>query len=172
MQGDVIHSVLTNKPLIEDKGELRPRRRNYAVFISYHRDDSSYASANIHKELVRYYGADYIYLDIVDIAPGKDFKKEFSKAIKNCNVLLFIIGREWAKRVNSPDDYVRIELELALKKKIPLVPIFVDNMKMPNQSILPAPLKQLSNLNGLPVRPEPDFHNDIETLVSRLETNF
>lgn len=91
-------------------------------------------------------------------------------------MLLAIIGDRWLeasdasgnRRLDDPADFVRVEIESALFRGIPVIPIVVRGVRMPVESELPAALKRLVFMNGIPVRPDPDFHRDMDRLISAL----
>jgi hypothetical protein len=47
---------------------------------------------------------------------------------------------------------VRLEIAAALQRDIPVIPILLDNAKIPKASQLPEDLKELALRNGLDVR--------------------
>ena len=52
--------------------------------------------------------------------------------------MLVLIGRNWAdfkdaagrNRLENPEDYVRLEIEAALNRNIPVTPVFVQGAQM------------------------------------------
>ncbi len=90
--------------------------------------------------------------------------------------MLAIIGPRWTdarngagqRRLEDSDDFVRIELEAALARDIPVVPVLVAHAAMPVTSDLPASLASMVFRQSIEVRPDPDFHNDATRLVSAL----
>ncbi len=72
-------------------------------------------------------------------------------------------------RLTNPADHVRIEIETALGRGIPVVPLLVQEADIPSPEQLPESLQQLAFRNGLPVRADPDFHSDVDRLIGRLE---
>jgi formylglycine-generating enzyme required for sulfatase activity len=99
------------------------------------------------------------------------------RAVTGCEVLLAIIGRYWLnvtdssgmRRLDDPADFVRIEIETALEQDLRVVPLFVQGATMPRVDLLPPSLHDLAFLNGLPVRPDPDFHHDMNRLIAYLD---
>jgi len=59
------------------------------------------------------------------------------------------------------DDFVRIEIETALRRDIPVIPVLVSNAPMPEAQDLPPAIRDLAYRNGRVVRPDPDFHRDM-----------
>jgi formylglycine-generating enzyme required for sulfatase activity len=70
--------------------------------------------------------------------------------------------------VEDPGDFVRIEVESALERDIPIIPLLVDDATMPGEDQLPPSLQMLPYRNGLRVRPDPDFPGDMARLISAL----
>jgi hypothetical protein len=94
------------------------------IFISYRREDSSGHVLALLPALRKHFGADRIFKDTDNIPPGVDFVKFIKRELDSCSVLLAIIGREWlnirdsrlkSRRLDSPDDYLRVEVASALK---------------------------------------------------------
>ena len=47
------------------------------------------------------------------------------------------------RRLDDPDDFVRIEIEAALKRGVRVIPVLIDGAAMPRASDLPDSLKKL-----------------------------
>jgi hypothetical protein len=80
-----------------------------------------------------------------------------------------VAGDRGQRRLDDVHDFVRIEMEAALKRDIPLVPVLVQGSSMPGQEDLPEILQSLVYRNGIPVRPDPDFHQDMDRLIKGIE---
>jgi Tol biopolymer transport system component len=147
------------------------------IFISYRRSDNPDATGRIYDRLVAEFGKARVFKDIDSIPLGMDFRGHLNAIVGGCAVVLAIIGPSWAdtrssagqRRLEDPDDFVRIELEAALARGIPVVPVLVGNATMPGVSQLPATLAELAYRQSIQVRPDPDFHNDATRLVSALQ---
>jgi hypothetical protein len=94
-------------------------------------------------------------------------------------VLLAVIGKNWnpltdsgQRRLSDPNDHLGIEIETALKRKIPVIPVLVDGVKMPAAHELPQALAGLVYYNGVMVRPDPDFHHDMDRLSRAIKKLF
>ncbi len=75
-------------------------------------------------------------------------------------------------RLEDPGDSVRIEIESALKRQIPVIPVLVSGASIPSADRLPASVQDLSYRNGIEVRPDPDFHRDMDRLIEYLSNRF
>ena len=88
------------------------------IFISYRREDSAGWTGRLSEHLRERFGAESIFMDIDTIQPGIDFTEALQKAVSSCEVLLAMIGPEWATvtgksgkpRIEDPSDWVRTEI--------------------------------------------------------------
>lgn len=146
-----------------------------AIFISYRREDTSDVTGRIYDRLCQHFGKENVFKDVDSIPLGVDFRKHLGNSVGQCNVLLTIIGRQWLagekgkRRLDDARDFVRIEMEAALKRDIPVVPVLVQGAEIPAVDDLPELLQSLSYRNGIPVRPDPDFHQDMDRLIKGIE---
>jgi formylglycine-generating enzyme required for sulfatase activity len=107
---------------------------------------------------------------------GIDFRTYLDEQVAKCDVFLAVIGRDWMKakgrrgksRLEDPGDFVRIEIESALKRNIPIIPVLVGGASIPPADRLPASIQELPYRNGIAVRPDPDFHRDMDRLIESL----
>ena len=147
------------------------------IFICYRRDDAAYVTGHIYDRLRKEFGDESIFTDVDKIALGVDFRSTLDQTVSKCQILLAVIGEDWLTvknqegqlRLQDPADFVRIEIESALKRNIPVIPLLVACVKMPSKDDLPDSLQELAFRNATQIRPEPDFHNDIERLINSLK---
>jgi|HubBroStandDraft_6_1064221.scaffolds.fasta_scaffold25604_2 hypothetical protein len=143
------------------------------VFCCYRREDSTHQTGRIFDQLTARFGKDDLFRDVDSMPLGFDFRNVLSEQVARCDVLLAIIGDAWLsaaektgeRRLDNPGDFVRIEIESALRRKIPVIPVLVGHAPMPKTDDLPESLRELAFRNGLAVRADPDFHHDIERLI-------
>ncbi len=146
------------------------------IFISYRRSDSPDATGRIYDRLVGEFGKAQVFKDVDSIPLGRDFRGHLNDIVGNCGVMLAIVGPHWTevrnpagqRRLEDPEDFVRIELETALARDIPVVPVLVGHAPLPVASELPGSLGSLVFRQSIEVRPDPDFHNDATRLVTAL----
>jgi hypothetical protein len=146
------------------------------IFISYRRNDSSAYAGRVHDRLELEFGTDQLFMDVEAIPLGIDFTKTLSEEVSKCDVLLAVIGENWLnardekgnRRLDNPDDLVRIEIATALKRDIPVIPVLVDGARIPTADELPEDLKGLSRRNGLDVH-HASFQRDMNKLVQALK---
>lgn len=150
------------------------------IFISYRRIDSAGYAGRIYDRFVAYFGEDAIFMDVDTIEGGTDFIKTLEEAVQCCDVLIALIGRQWLnirdkggeRRLDNPEDFVRIEIATALKRNIRVIPVLVDGIDMPQPTDLPENLKALARRNALQVNHQsfnPDVYRLIEHSKSALD---
>ena len=109
------------------------------VFISYRREDSSGWAGRLYDRLSQRFGGDNVFMDIDTIEPGLDFVEVIQRAVGSCDVLIALIGRQWPtvsdatgqRRLDNPEDFVRLEIAAALRRDIPVIPVLVRATAMP-----------------------------------------
>jgi hypothetical protein len=120
------------------------------IVISYRRDDSKWMAGRIFDRLDSHYGKGNVFMDIDSIPFGLDFRDHIRETLKHCDVLLAVIGPNWlgedkgGGRLLEDTDWVKIEIEAALAKKIPVIPVLIDGSRMPKPSDLPETLRDLA----------------------------
>ncbi|NGZ08044.1 MAG: TIR domain-containing protein [Nitrospira sp. LK70] len=146
------------------------------ILISYRREDSADATGRIYDQLVQQFGRTAVFKDVDSIPLGINFRKHLDEQVGKCDVFLAIIGPDWmgikagegTSRLDDPRDFVRIEIESALKRQIPVIPVLVRGATIPDPERLPSSLQELSDRNGIVVRHDPDFHRDMDRLIEHL----
>ena len=146
------------------------------IFIGYRRDDSAGHARALFDRLRAHFGADLVFMDVTDIEPGVDFTEVLDKAIGSCDVLLAVIGREWltaadksgGRRLDDQHDFVRSEMTTALRRKIPVIPVLVQNAVLPSASVLPAGIAALAKRQAVELR-DTRWDADVMDLITALE---
>ncbi|MBX3303410.1 MAG: SUMF1/EgtB/PvdO family nonheme iron enzyme [Nitrospira sp.] len=147
------------------------------ILISYRREDSADATGRIDDRLVQQFGRQAVFMDVDSIPFGVDFRRYLDEQVAKCDVFLAVIGPDWMgpkdsqgkTRLEDPRDFVRIEIESALKRQIPVIPVLVREASIPPAEELPKSIQELPYRHGLPVRLGPDFHNDMNRLIAYLK---
>lgn len=152
------------------------------IFISYRRADSIAVTGRLYDRLVQAFGESYIFKDVNKIPLGANFKSILEEEVESCDVLLAIIGDEWLyvtddnnhRRLDNPDDFVRIEVKVALDRENDtlLIPVLVNNALMPSTAELPDDLDELAFRNAAVVRNDPDFNTDVQRLIEEIKGHF
>jgi tetratricopeptide (TPR) repeat protein len=131
------------------------------IFISYRRQETAWPAGRLYDVLVEHFPAEQVFKDVDNIDPGEDFVEQVQAAVASCEVLLALIGPQWLtmtdesghRRLDNPEDYVRLEIETALKRKIRVIPILVDDARMPRSNELPVTLAPLVRRNAVEINP-------------------
>ncbi|WP_372661891.1 toll/interleukin-1 receptor domain-containing protein, partial [Hydrogenophaga sp.] len=129
------------------------------IFISYRRDDSAGYAGRLYDRLAAHFGADRVFMDVEGIEPGLDFVDAIEDAVDSCRVLIAIIGDEWThgtdaagrRRLDDPNDFIRLETGAALRRGIRVVPVLVGGAVMPLATELPEELKALTRRQAIEI---------------------
>lgn len=82
-------------------------------------------------------------------------------------MFITVIGPTWlSPRLRDQNDWVALELEAALRREIPVVPVLVGGAKMPSEADLPEKLSHLAYRHAAQVKGDPDFHRDVDRLIA------
>src|SRR5580693_7823547 len=145
------------------------------VFICYRREESAFAARAIHDRVAQRLERENVFLDVDNIDLGVDWFNVLTERVGACDALVAAIGRNWVsaadkdnrRRIDDPDDFVRIEIEAALKRDVRVIPVLVDGAVMPKAGELPDSLKGLARRQGIDVSPA-RFDDDVEKLTRAL----
>jgi Domain of unknown function (DUF4189)/TIR domain len=146
------------------------------IIVSYRRSDAAAMSGRIFDRLIARYGKDAVFMDVDNIPFGIDFRQHISDALQEIDILVVVIGPRWIGadanghiRIKDPNDPVRIEVETALRRDIPVVPVLVDGASIPGSAELPESLGELSYRNAAEVDTGRDFHPHMDRLIRSLD---
>jgi hypothetical protein len=146
------------------------------ITISYRRNDSGVITGRIFDRLALRYGRDAVFRDIDNIPPGVDFREHINHVLNETEVLLAIIGPAWLgsragqNRLNDEADAIRAEIEISLRKQLPLIPVLVLGAGMPSVSELPASIQDFAYRNAVRVDSDQDFDVHMARLTRALDT--
>jgi hypothetical protein len=114
-------------------------------------------------------------MDVDDIAPGADFVAQIGAKVGGCDALIAVIGKNWLSARNAkgqlrfadPNDFVGLELSLALDRGVLVVPVLVGGAVVPKAEELRGDLKPLAQRNALALN-DNEFQRDVNELVNVL----
>ena len=148
------------------------------IFICYRREDAAGHAGRLRDRLAAVFGDSQVFLDIDQVGIGEDFVEQTTSVLESCRALLVVIGRRWLdsrdvkgrRRLDNPDDYVRLEIRAALRRapQMVIVPVLVQGATMPRDEDLPDDLQPLSRRNALTL-PDERWHAEIGRLIENLE---
>lgn len=150
-------------------------RADGGVFVSYRRADTSGYAERLFESLEARFGPKRVFLDTGSIAPGTEFPAEIRQRVAGCDVLLTVIGPQWLslkdqygeRRIDDADDWVRLEIQIALELNTPVIPVLVNGARMPAQQDLPEGIRSLANREAIVISRH--WHPDVEELIGAIE---
>ena len=146
------------------------------VFISYRREDSKWPARQIYEAFLRHLPPEQVFIDIDSILPGADFVEILEQQVEACEKVLALIGPCWIgnadpktgrRRLDNPNDFVRIEICAALSRAIPVVPVLLEGAPMPEVNQLPEDMRMLVRKQAEFVEYR-TFDTDVDRLIKRL----
>jgi hypothetical protein len=145
------------------------------IFISYRREDAAGDAGRLADHVQRRFGAARVFLDIDTIEPGTDFVRVLRESLQETAAMLVVIGPRWtslravdgSRRLDDPADFVRMEVEAALGRDIPVVPVLVQGASVPRKEDVPPSLASLVTRQVVALD-HAEFHDDAERLCERL----
>ncbi|WP_221391613.1 4a-hydroxytetrahydrobiopterin dehydratase [Dyadobacter sp. NIV53] len=145
------------------------------AFISYRRDDEGPASRFIKAELERQFGSAQIFMDVDSIRASDEWTKIIEQNLELATILIVIIGKNWLRvqdqfyrrRIDHEEDWVRKEIESAIKRQIKIVPLLLGG-ELPHADALPASIKKLTNFQPLNLSAY-NFKSDLSNLFKILD---
>jgi len=146
-----------------------------AIFINYRRGDEPGFTQALLGRLEQAFPAERLFIDVDSIPPGEDFVRMLEAQVAQCDAMLAVIGDGWleakdergARRLDDPTDFVRIEIESALKQGKRVIPVLVNQARMPRLDELPQSLQPLATRNAVRLTHE-RFRADVQGLVKSL----
>jgi TIR domain len=146
------------------------------IFISYRREDSAPYAGRLYDRLAGHFGAAQVFMDVDDIPPGADFAAHIDAKVASCDAMIVVIGKDWLTarnaegqlRLSDPDDFVGLEISLALQRRVLVIPVLVGGTEIPKPEELRADLKPLARRNALTLNNQ-DFQRDVDLLIATLE---
>lgn len=153
-------------------GRLPFASRLSKIFLSYRREDAAAYAGRIYDRLVAHFGKERIFFDVDHILAGDDFVRVLEEAVAESEILLLLIGRHWLtvadsdgiRRLDNPEDFVRLEAAAALERKIRLIPILVGGANMPRSLDLPEPIRAITRRHAFEIS-DLRFHADVDQLI-------
>jgi TIR domain len=149
------------------------------IFINYRRGDSAGTAGRLRDRLAHAFGTDNLFMDVDNIPAGIDFVNHLSAQVAICDVFLVVIGSSWLnikdesghRRLDDPDDFVRLEIAAALSRNIPVIPVTIDGADLPKANELPDTLAPLVRRQAVQLH-NAHFRQDVEALIEKIGNLF
>lgn len=146
------------------------------IFINYRRGDDPGNAGRLFDRLQEAFAPEQLFMDVDSIAPGLDFVRVLEEQVGQCDALLAVIGKGWidardhtgVRRLDNPEDFVRIEIESALKQNKRVIPVLVGDTRMPRPEELPEAIRALAKRNAVRLTHE-RFRADAQGLIKALQ---
>jgi TIR domain len=146
------------------------------IFINYRRGDDPGHTGRLFDRLQDVFDAEQLFMDVDNIAPGLDFVRVLNERVAECDIVLAVIGKGWInsrdangnRRLDDPDDFVRIEITSALNQGKRVIPVLVGEAQMPRPEDLPAALQPLARRNAVRLTHE-RFRADTQGLIKAIQ---
>ena len=146
------------------------------VFISYRRGNTNAHAGRLYDRLKDRFGSDRVFMDVDTIVPGTDFVDHVRRAVGSCEAMLVLIGNDWLycqdedgrRRLEDPDDFVRLEVTTGLTRGVRVVPVLLQGARVPKASELPEQIAALTRRNAIELS-DAGWRDDVERLVEALE---
>lgn len=152
-------------------------RSRCRIFISYRRrgEGAGYAG-RLADRLIREFGDEQCFRDVDDIESGTDFVEAISNAVGACQVLVVVVAPDWLnatdangrRRLDNPQDFVRIEIAAALDRNTRVVPVLVGGALMPAPEDLPAAIEGFARRQAHELS-DSRWDYDVDQLVGAIE---
>jgi hypothetical protein len=145
------------------------------IFICYRRQDSEQAASRLAADLRRYFGRKQVFQDFASIDPGADVVETVQRGLDTCAAVLVVIGPQWlspvdrdGRPIDAPGKWVRYEVAESLKRSgVRVIPVLLDDAKMPSADDVPDDLKRLADRHAFPLTNR-HWPEDVEKLVRSL----
>lgn len=145
------------------------------VFISYRRSETAGEARALFKDLAAALGSGSVFMDVDTIALGRDFRETVRDRLASSEIMLALVGKDWVRikdaagrrRLDDPDDFVRLEIETALNRGIPVIPVLVQGATMPKIDELPQEIRNFTFRNAFELS-HSRWESDVHELLRRL----
>jgi Domain of unknown function (DUF4062)/TIR domain len=129
-----------------------PQLHQPKIFLCYRREDTQGFARGIYENLAAKYGHEQVFRDIDSTPAGVRYSTWIESRVGQCSVMIVLIGHVWSsvkdragqRRLDSPKDWVRQEIEAALNRDIPIIPIRMQGALMPSEEELPSSIADLT----------------------------
>ena len=110
-----------------------------------------------------------------NIPAGEDFVEFIDKRVRDCDALIALMGKRWLtsrkgrqRRLDDPLDFVRLEIETALKQRVRVVPVLLEGASMARADQLPDALAILPRRQAIEIAHQ-RFDEDVKRLIASLD---
>jgi hypothetical protein len=146
------------------------------AFISYRREDAPGHAGRLYDRLQQEFGAENVFIDVDTLLPGDDFVDAIGETLSQCSQMIALIGPRWLTatddhgraRLDDESDFVRVEIQTALERRIRTVPVLVERAAMPQAQQLHESLRPLTRRQAIELS-DTRWASDVGALVERIK---
>jgi TIR domain len=142
-----------------------------SVFVSYRRRETAHLVGRICDRLVHEFDSENVFRDTDSIPRGTDFAAAIRHQLRSVDIVLAIIGPVWRETpLGEQEDYVYLELRLAVELDITVIPVLIDAATMPPESSLPDVIEPIVRRNAVTIGGDDHFRADCDVLVASIRS--
>lgn len=172
--------MLTNplKPFHDQDGVAllwRPKKSGQGIFLSYRRDESGFVARGLHADLERVLEMP-VHVDFNDFYGGLNLRRAIQELIVSSFAVLLLVDSRWSmdgyvpEEPSASQDWVRFELECAFANIVPVVPVIIEEAKLPSLNQLPPTLRDLADLLAVRLTHE-HWHTCVDRIAASLRNH-
>jgi hypothetical protein len=158
------------------QAEVYGGEHRYQIFINYRHQDTAYQAAWLYTLLSQDFGREQVFIDFGSLELGDRFPLTIANSITSCKTLLALMGKDWLdakdeedkRRLDDPDDFVRFEIEVALKSDVVVIPVRFERARELHKGQLPSTLRPLADRHGMMISAA-NFEQDTRRLVESIK---
>jgi hypothetical protein len=141
----------------------------YSIFVNYRRSDHSVSVAALAERLAHYFGDDEVFLD-VGIPSGERYPQKIKERLHGCDVLIAVIHDGWVATFDKPRkrDWVHYEIATALERDITVIPVLMEDARLPAWDQLPRDIADITLLQVAKLRSR-EFRSDVAKIIQRID---
>jgi hypothetical protein len=144
------------------------------IFVNYRRTDNPDFVERIRDWFIQRYGRDNVFMDFDTIPPFTHFSDFIREKVRECDVLVAIIGPRWMETLreriaDGREDFVRVEIQLALEEGKLIAPICIKGALIPPKEDLPHDLRPILDYNAAFLDSGRNFLDKVERIMNAVE---
>ena len=148
------------------------------AFISLPPKDPGPQAQGLYLQLKGRFGSGQLFMDVNSVLVGSPWPSGVQEKLQKATVVLAIIGPAWLtvsdqygrRRLDSPEDWVRLELQTALAQGKDIINVLAGHdIHLPSAHALPGELQELVTFPCMCLRPEvATWTDDMDSIGRRL----
>jgi hypothetical protein len=160
---------------VEQAREADERRRTQTgIFICYRREDSRWQARLLADALQERFGEENVFVDVERIGIGS-WRAQIAQALDASAVVLVVIGPNWLEeleRRGEGKDEVRFEIAAAITRGIPILPVTLAGVEVPDRGVLPEDIAALVDEQVWPLGQDQLWKPSVDILIRALASSF